>query len=143
MKKKDFIKKAAMLGVIGVLTMGQSFNALAAQEYTYSATRGQGSGGSSVSTITSNLIGKMKTTFSACLGIQVNGIYTVRGSGRQVAAKGADYYKRSLDTQVSAEATYTVTVDSHIYYCAVRCRGYYSYSPSSTILFFASQDIDV
>ena len=143
MKKKNFIKTTAMLGVIAVLTLGQSLNALAAQSYVYSAERGKGDDPPSVNTITSYLIGRMNTTFSACLGIQVNGIYTVRGSDKRVAEGGKDFYKRSLDTQVSAMATYTVTVDSHIYYCGVRCVGYYSYSPSSAVYVFPMQDIDV
>lgn len=125
-----------------ILIMEQSFNALAAQSYVYSAER-ENCSDSSVNKITSCFIGRMNTTFSACLGIQVNGSYTVRGGGRQVASKGTDFFKREIDTEVSATVTYTENVDSHVFYWGVRCMGYYAYSPSSTVSVFTFQDIDV
>lgn len=141
-KKKNFVKKVSMLCMVGALTIGQSFNTLAAQ-HVYSAERVKGNDFPSESRITSNFIGRMNTTFSAYLGIQVNGIYTIRGGSPQVAAKGADFFQRSLNTQVSAMAEYSVTVDSHMYYCAVRCLGYYAYSPGSAVSCFAFEDIYV
>lgn len=141
-QKKKFRNKIAMLCMIGMFIIGQSFNVLAAQQYVYSAERGNGPN-LGENQITSYLIGRMNTTFSACLGIQVNGIYSIRGSGRVVEKRGTDFFKRAIDTQVSAMATYTVSVDSHINYCGVRCLGYYAYSPSSAVSAFAFQDIDV
>lgn len=140
-KKKKFRNKIAMLGMIGMFIIEQSFN-VSAQQYVYSAERGNGPN-LGENKITSYLIGRMNITFSACPGIQVNGIYSLRGSGRVVAKKGTDVFKRTIDTEVSALATYTVSVDSHINYCGVRCLGYYAYSPSSAVSAFAFQDIDV
>ena len=132
-----------MLGIIGILTMGQSLNTLAAQRYVYSAERKPGQDPPSVNQTTVYLIGRMNTTFSACLGIQVNGIYTIRGGSKQITKECSDFYDRSPRTEISATQGCTATVDSHIYYCGVRCMGYYSYSPSSTVYVFPMQDIDV
>lgn len=128
--KKNFIKKAAALGVIGILTLGQSFNAFAAVSYIYSADYDSDSN-NSTGRVTRYLTGTMKGT-SNYLGIEVHGVYTVRGSSRIVETNGASLNKSVVDSSVSAIAIYTGTIGDGRNYYAVRCAGSYKTSKNGS-----------
>lgn len=136
-----FYKKLAILGIVGIMTIGQCMPTFAvkASDYTYSAYK---TGDSTPSQITTVLVGTMSGP-SAYLSLTIRGIYTLRGSGNLVTAPYTNTNDRAMGVSISAKMSITRNVPGYEYYHSIRCSGMYKSTPTGTFESVGTRDITV